>query len=88
MTDYSKKTVTFDPHPHLNNEFCGSIHPCQHAPAMRRILEMMVEGGGGGASPTVDCYLLVFLKFVQSVIPTIEYDFTMDVKVGKSKSAA
>jgi hypothetical protein len=26
-------------------------------------------------------YLFVFLKFVQSVIPTIEYDYTMDVEL-------
>ena len=27
----------------------------------------------------VDRYLIVFLKFVQSVIPTIQYDYTQNV---------
>jgi ubiquitin-like-conjugating enzyme ATG3 len=33
-----------------------------------------VEEGGGELG--VHQYLIVFLKFVQAIIPTIEYDFT------------
>jgi hypothetical protein len=29
-------------------------------------------------------YLFIFLKFVASVIPTIEYDYTMDFDLGHS----
>ena len=47
---------------------------------MKRLLEELVDGG---QSPNVDQYLFVFLKFIQSVIPTIEYDYTVDVKIGK-----
>ena len=32
---------------------------------------------GGGAR--VDMYLIIFLKFIQSVIPTMNYDFTIEV---------
>lgn len=45
---------------------------------MLRIIEALQECGN---IPVVDSYLFIFLKFVQSVIPTIEYDHTMDVKV-------
>ena len=32
-----------------------------------------------GKELEVDRYLVVFLKFVQSVIPTIQYDYTQNV---------
>ena len=32
----------------------------------------------------VSRYLFLFLKFVASVIPTIEYDYTMDFDIGSS----
>lgn len=57
----------------------ATIHPCQHSAAMLRILDSLSEGGK--VPPTVDQYMFIFLKFLQSVIPTIEYDYTMDVKV-------
>jgi ubiquitin-like-conjugating enzyme ATG3 len=53
-----------------------SIHPCQHAAAMLRILDALNECG---KVPQVDQYLIIFLKFIQSVIPTIEYDYTVSV---------
>jgi ubiquitin-like-conjugating enzyme ATG3 len=31
-------------------------------------------------------YLFIFLKFMASVIPTIEYDYTMDFDLGSSSS--
>ncbi|KAK6920356.1 Ubiquitin-like-conjugating enzyme Atg3/Atg10 [Dillenia turbinata] len=37
-----------------------------------------------GVEPEVDKYLFLFLKFVASVIPTIEYDYTMDFDLGSS----
>ena len=40
---------------------------------MKKILQTVEEGGG---NLEVQMYLLVFLKFVQAVIPTIEYDYT------------
>jgi ubiquitin-like-conjugating enzyme ATG3 len=77
MQDYAQKTVTIDPHPHLSRPH-ASVHPCQHAPAMLRIVEALKECGD---VPSVDQYLFIFLKFIQSVIPTIEYDYTVDVQV-------
>jgi len=80
MTDYAHRTVTVDPHPHLSRAH-ASIHPCQHGATMKRIIDELVSGG---IEPTVDQYMFIFLKFIQSVVPTIEYDYTMDVKVGAS----
>ena len=44
---------------------------------MKRLSTTMKEGGGTGV--TVDLYLVVFLKFIASVVPTLEYDYTFSV---------
>lgn len=45
----------------------------RHAEVMKKIIQTVVEGGG---ELGVHLYLIIFLKFVQSVIPTIDYDHT------------
>jgi ubiquitin-like-conjugating enzyme ATG3 len=67
----------------------ASVHPCKHGAVMRRIVDLIqtpVEREGAaapaaGAPPrvTVEQYLFIFLKFISTVIPTIEYDFTFHV---------
>lgn len=76
MQDYAQKTVTIEPHPHTGRPH-ASIHPCQHSAAMKRVLEALVDDG---KLPSVHQYLFIFLKFLQSVIPTIEYDYTIGVQ--------
>jgi len=71
--DYAKKTVTMESHPHLPGPPMASVHPCRHAEVMKKIIETVLEGGG---ELGVHMYLIIFLKFVQSVIPTIDYDHT------------
>ena len=39
----------------------------------------------GDEGPSVNLYQFIFLKFVSSMIPTINYDFTMDVMASTSK---
>ncbi|XP_044123463.1 ubiquitin-like-conjugating enzyme ATG3 [Neovison vison] len=70
---YVKKTVTTENHPHLPPPPMFSVHPCRHAEVMKKITETVAEGGGEFG---VHTYLLIFFKFVQAVIPTIEYDYT------------
>ena len=71
--DHVKKTVTIENHPHLPPPAMCSVHPCRHADVMKKIIETVAEGGGElGAH----MYLLIFLKFVQAIIPTLEYDYT------------
>ncbi|CDH59141.1 ubiquitin-like-conjugating enzyme atg3 [Lichtheimia corymbifera JMRC:FSU:9682] len=81
--DYVKKTVTIDTHPHLNMNL-ASIHPCRHAEVMKKIIERMGDGVSAGlaekdqeAGIRVDQYLIIFLKFMSSVVPTIDYDHTI-----------
>jgi len=89
MSDYANRTVTIDPHPHVGGPH-ASIHPCQHGAVMKTIVKNLtkaVEGGNDNEvdKPSVEMYLFIFLKFVSSIIPTINYDFTMDVKASTKK---
>jgi len=92
ITDYANKTVTIEGHPHVAGPH-ASIHPCQHGKVMKAIVRNLIKGAGAGAGaatdgdegPSVEVYLFIFLKFVSSMIPTINYDFTMDVTADTSK---
>jgi len=50
MADYAKKTVTMEPHPHIGNKQ-ASIHPCNHAKVMKKIIDTITLNGG---TPQVD----------------------------------
>lgn len=76
--DHAKKTVTMESHPHLPGPNMASVHPCKHADIMKKIIQTVEDGGG---ELGVHMYLIIFLKFVQTVIPTIEYDFTQNFKM-------
>jgi len=79
--DHVNKTVTFEPHTHLSNTQMCSIHPCKHANVIKKIMTAMEEGNAGNTMQ-VHIYMVVFLKFIQAAIPTIEYDFTRHVNLG------
>uniref|UniRef100_F6V4E3 Ubiquitin-like-conjugating enzyme ATG3 n=1 Tax=Ornithorhynchus anatinus TaxID=9258 RepID=F6V4E3_ORNAN len=67
--DHVKKTVTIENHTHLPPPPLCSVHPCRSVSLDS--CSVTVLGGGCG-----NLYLLIFLKFVQAVIPTIEYNYT------------
>lgn len=77
MADYANKTVTFEEHPKQNLKQL-SIHPCNHAKAMKRLIDTVLENKG---NPKVEFSLFFFLKFISSVTPTIEYDNTVDLEL-------
>jgi len=77
MSDYAEKTVTIENHPHDEIK-CASIHPCKHSVVMKRIIDSINSNGG---QIDVRMAMFVFLKFIGSIVPTIEYDFTMDVQI-------
>lgn len=80
--DHARKTVTIEDHPHMGGKH-ASVHPCKHGAVMKKIIDVLLSRG---VEPEVDKYLFLFLKFVASVIPTIEYDYTMDFDLGKTQS--
>jgi len=76
LSAYSAKTVTIDPHPHTRMP-TASIHPCKHAQVMKKVVDDWIAEG---LAPRVDLAMFVFLKFISSIVPTINYDFTMDIE--------
>lgn len=85
MSDYANKTVTIEHHPHVSGPH-ASIHPCKHGQVMKTIVRNLIQSGNAeDEGPSVEMYLFIFLKFVSSIIPTIAYDFTMDVTADTRK---
>lgn len=87
ISDYANRTVTIESHPHVSGPH-ASIHPCQHGKVMKAIVRNLVKQVGEGEEekgPSVEMYIFIFLKFVSSMIPTISYDFTMDVAADTAK---
>ncbi|KAL2916029.1 E2-like enzyme [Polyrhizophydium stewartii] len=76
--DHAHKTVTIEMHPHEGLTL-ASIHPCKHANVMKRILDQMEESGEN-KELRVDQYLMLFLKFMSAVLPTMEYDYTTSME--------
>ena len=85
IPDYANKTVTMEAHPHLPGPH-ASIHPCKHGKVMKTIVHNLMASSEPDSGPAVEMYLFIFLKFVNSIIPTINYDFTMDVTADVKKA--
>lgn len=77
IKDYADKTVTIELHPHLFTPHIY-IHPCRHAQVMKHMIDNIIQHGN---EPRVEQYMLIFVKFIQSVIPTIEYDYTASAQI-------
>ena len=75
LSEYVTKTVTVDAHP-ATGVRTASIHPCQHA---RMMLKVINDWKANNHPVRADLSLFVFLKFISGVVPTINYDFTMDI---------
>jgi ubiquitin-like-conjugating enzyme ATG3 len=75
MNEYIEKTVTFENHP-LTGIRSVSIHPCKHSLLMKKMVENFEIGG---KKLEVHMAIVLLLKFLHSVVPTIQYDFTMDI---------
>jgi len=78
--DHAHKTVTFEEFPHMTGVQMAYIHPCKHASVMKKIIARQMENAGSAANIKVEQYLILFIKFISAVIPTIEYDFTMEIE--------
>lgn len=90
--DHAKKTITLEPFPHYSstNTEMLTVHPCRHANVMKRIIDRMVESSSSdddddSATAGVEACLIVFLKFMSCIVPTIEYDHTSGVKAAGLK---
>lgn len=67
--EHARKTITVDPHPNCPAIRAASIHPCKHADVMKKLVKELSEAGG---EINVEQYLIIFIKFIASIVPTIE----------------
>lgn len=74
--EYLDKTLTIEPFPFLENVSMATVHPCKHANVLKSMSDTMRENGQKVESHFA---LLIFLKFIASVIPTVEFDMTGDL---------
>ncbi|KAL7720052.1 Autophagocytosis protein [Entamoeba marina] len=72
---HAGQTATTDAHPFLGIKEIY-IHPCRHAQVMKKRVDELIADG---KTPRVDMYLMIFLKFLSTVIPTMEYDYGRDI---------
>jgi len=77
MLDYIDKTVTIEKHPNLGIR-SASIHPCHHSHLLKKFISNYEQSG---RRLDVEKSIILFLKFLSSVVPTIKYDFTLDMDV-------
>lgn len=77
MGEYKDKTVTFDKHPHLDVHM-ANIHPCRHAEVIKTLVNQ-AKSNGKDIKP--DQCLFIFLKFISSVMPSLEIDFTTEIEI-------
>ena len=77
MNEYREKTVTYDIQPHTG-EYMVNIHPCKHANVLKNFAEQ-AQSHGNQVRP--DQSLFLFLKFIGSVMPAVEVDFTVEMEL-------
>ncbi|EEB06518.1 autophagy associated protein Atg3 [Schizosaccharomyces japonicus yFS275] len=73
--EHAGKTVTMEPFPHFHSHnSMASVHPCKHASVL---LKLMKQYANRGESFEVDHYMVLFLKFISTMLPYFEVDYTM-----------
>lgn len=75
MPEYRNQTVTIEVNPRTGINSI-SVHPCRHSMLLKKMIENFERAG---KKLEVYMSILIFLKFLHSVVPTIQYDFTMDL---------
>ncbi|CAD8046556.1 unnamed protein product [Paramecium primaurelia] len=78
MSVYQNETVTVEEHPYLHYQQV-TIHPCNHSTTMKAFLDKAKQNGADIKPMQA---LFIFLKFMQSVMPTVVYDTTIDICLG------
>ncbi|KAL7673428.1 hypothetical protein ACOME3_008286 [Neoechinorhynchus agilis] len=81
------KTVTFEYHPLMGGICMLSVHPCKHAEVMKKLIWTCIPRKDGIDQDNkamkhlpMHMYMVIFLKFIQTVVPTIQCDFSKNVE--------
>jgi ubiquitin-like-conjugating enzyme ATG3 len=76
-SEYQNETVTEEDCPFLGCRML-TIHPCKHSEVMKRFID---DSKGRGKKIKTHQALIIFLKFMSSVMPTIRYDQAVDIEI-------
>jgi ubiquitin-like-conjugating enzyme ATG3 len=76
-SEYQNETVTEENCPFLECRML-TIHPCKHSDVMKRFVE---ESKAKGKKIKPHQSLIIFLKFMSSVMPTVRYDQALDIEI-------
>ena len=66
--EYLDKTLTIEAFPYLESASMPTVHPCRHAAVLKTMSDSMVESGH---KVEYHFALLIFLKFITSVVPYV-----------------
>ena len=77
MPEYRNKTVTIEPQTCTGIKNI-SVHPCRHSQLIKKMIN---DFQSSGRKMEIHMTILLFLKFLQSVVPTVHYDYTMDIQM-------
>ena len=77
MPEYRNKTVTIEPQTCTGIKNI-SVHPCRHSLLLKKMIK---DFQASGRKMEIHMTILLFLKFLQSVVPTVQYDYTMDIQL-------
>ena len=75
LPEYSVKTCTIEPQACTGIRSI-SIHPCRHSLLLKKMIQDFQNSG-----KKLEAYMSIFvlLKFLQTIVPTVQYDFTVDI---------
>ena len=77
MSEYVNKTATMERNVQVNQNLVF-IHPCRHAEVIKKLTTQAINND---KDIKVEDYLFIFLKFVSSVMPSLELDFTLEIEL-------
>jgi ubiquitin-like-conjugating enzyme ATG3 len=61
----------------MENVQMATVHPCKHSNVLKTMSDSMIESGQDIKSHFA---LLIFMKFIASVIPHVEFDTVGDLQ--------
>lgn len=76
-SEYQNETVTEENCPFLDCRML-TIHPCKHSEVFKRFND---ESKAKGKKIKPHQSLIIFLKFMSSVMPTVRYDQALDIEI-------
>lgn len=76
MEEYRDATLTNENFKFIEGAVMPTVHPCKHANVLKEMSDTIEEGG---TKVLPEMTMFIFLKFIATVIPTVQFDTTGDL---------